>query len=95
VSEVSPAKRSRIIREVHADPEKKWAGSIGGHRVEIRIVQPFGACWRVCVNRRWHQGTAATVWDALVAVEGPFDSPSPCGRTDGVPSALLFEEHEL
>jgi hypothetical protein len=94
VPEVSPAKRSRIIREVHADPEKKWSGSIGGHRVEIRIVRPFGACWRVCVNRHWHQGTAATVWDALVAVEGPF-SPSPCGRMDSEPSARLFGEHEL
>jgi hypothetical protein len=90
--EVSPAKRSRIIRGVHADPEKKWAGSIGGHRVEIRILRPFGTCWRVCIKRRWHQGTSVNVWDALLAVEGPFDSSSPSERMDCEPSAPLFEE---
>ncbi len=87
--EVSPAKRSRIIREVHADPEKRWAGSIGGHRVEIKIERPHGVCWRVCVARHWHIGVAGTVWDALVAVEGPF--PSSLGRLAEEPSAPLFE----
>lgn len=86
--EVSPAKRSRIIREVHADPERKWAGTVGGHRVEIRIDRARGVCWRVCVSRRWHEGVAGTVWDALVAVEGPFFSP--CGRVACEPSAPLF-----
>lgn len=86
--EVSPAKRSRIIREVHADPERKWTGSIGGHRVEIRI-DGREVRWRVCVARRWHEGIAATVWNALLAVEGPF---SLCGRTDVGSSAPLFED---
>ena len=89
--EVSPKKRSRIIREVHADPEKRWAGSIGGHRVEIRIDRAQGVCWRVCVSRRWHEGVAGTVWDALLAVEGPFTFSM--GQVDCEPSAPLFEEH--
>jgi hypothetical protein len=101
VPEVSPAKRSRIIREVHADPELKWAGSVGGHRAEIGIEDaPVGlglTCgdaatfvrWRVCVSRRWHEGVAKTVWDALVAMEGPF---SVCGRLNCEPPARLFEE---
>ena len=91
--EVSPAKRGRIILETNADPEKKWSGSIGGHRVEIGIIRidrdSRAVRWRVCVSRHWHEGLAGTVWDALVAVEGPF--PSPCGRVDCVPSAPLFE----
>ena len=87
--EVSPAKRSRIIREVHADPDKQWTGSIGGHRVEIRIDQARGVCWRVCVSRHWHEGAAGTVWDALLAIEGPFDLST--GRPDCEPTAPLFE----
>lgn len=87
--EVSPAKRSRIIRAVHADPDGKWSGSVGGYRVEIKIDRACGIRWRVCVARRWREGVAGTVWDALVAVEGPF--PSPCGRVASVPSAPLFE----
>ena len=88
--EVSPAKRSRIIRAVHA--EREWSGSIGGYRVEIKIDGARGIRWRVCVSRRWREGVAGTVWDALVAVEGPFDSPSSHGRPVGVPAAPLFEE---
>ncbi len=92
--EVSPAKRSRIIREVHADTDKQWTGSIGGHKVQIKILKPFGVCWRVCVYRRWHQGTSGTVWDALVAVEWPF-APSPTtGRLACEPSAPLFGDNE-
>jgi hypothetical protein len=103
VIEVSPAKRSRIIQEVHADPDKKWAGTVGGHKAEIRIEDaPVGLglkCgnaatfvrWRVCVSRRWHEGVAVTVWDALVAMGGPFPF-SFTGRKESEPAARLFEE---
>ena len=84
--EVSPAKRSRIIREIHADPERRWTGSIGGYRVEIKI-EGREVRWRVCVSRHWHEGVAANIWCALLAVEGPFP---PKGKAEGEPASPLF-----
>lgn len=81
--EISPAKRSRIIREIHADAKREWHGSIAGHRVELRI-DAGQVRWRVCVRRRWSEGVEATVWDALLVVAG--DS----GRVVGEPTLPLF-----
>jgi hypothetical protein len=77
-----PAKRDRIIREIHADPDKKWISTLEGYRVEIRIDRTFGACWKVCISRQWYTGSAGTVWDALVAMENPKP-------------AMLFDERSL
>ena len=33
--DISPAKRSRIIREIHANPQRLWTGSVSGRRVRI------------------------------------------------------------
>ena len=98
--EVSPAKRSRIIREVHADPDRKWRGSVGGRRAELQIefvrervglgYGPGGETmvrWRVCVARRWYEGLAGTVWDALIAMSGSFSR----GREVCELTAPLFE----
>lgn len=91
--EVSPAKRSRIIREAHASPDRKWTGSIGGRRVEIKIeaVPAVSVYWRVCISRRWYEGVAGNVWDALTAIEGPFDS-SLKGRVACITPAPLFAD---
>ena len=36
--DISPAKRSRIIREIHANPQRLWTGSVSGRRVRIAVI---------------------------------------------------------
>ena len=78
--DISPAKRSRIIREIHANPQRLWTGSVSGRRVRIAVIPtipvlpPYecsatAVLWRVCIARRWREGTADTVWEALNEVE--------------------------
>lgn len=66
--EVSPAKRGRIIRELHASADQQWSGLIGGRRVELEI-RGVEVRWRVCVKRHWRDGVAGTVWAALEAID--------------------------
>jgi hypothetical protein len=89
VSRISPATRSRIIREIHANPHFTWQGTIKKRKVELSVrqlvpgvsLQTEGGVlivekmpgdrvtWRVCVSRRWKEGVADTVWEALDQVE--------------------------
>ena len=74
--DISPAKRSRIIREIHANPQRLWTGSVSGRRVRIAVIPtipvlpPYessaaAVLWRVCIARRWRGGTADTVWGSV------------------------------
>jgi len=85
VSDVSPARRSRIIREVYA--AREWAGSIHGRRLEIKVAVKR-VLWRVCVSRHWLEGESPDVWHAIEAVESAISK----GWTDAKPAAPLFEQ---
>ena len=65
MTEVSPARRSRVIREAHA--AGAWSGILLGHRAEL-TVNHASVEWRVCVRRHWIEGDAADVWHALEAI---------------------------
>jgi hypothetical protein len=98
--QVSPAKRQTIIT-LSRTPDG-WHGRINGFRAEIRVVHTpvhinsvgqwrgvdHTPRWRVCVRRIWHEGAAATTWDAIEDIEAAIRH-APTGQVSETPAPIL------
>lgn len=65
--------RSVITKEVLHSAENWWTGSRKGFSIQISYRKDFPedqkVRWRVCINRKWKEGTTSTIFDAMQSVE--------------------------